>query len=45
MTTGEKPVTAILGGAKVSSKITIIDNILDKNEQALPHAYTVVRAA
>ena len=26
--TGEKPVTAILGGAKVSSKITIIDNIL-----------------
>lgn len=30
METGEKPVTAILGGAKVSSKITIIDNILDK---------------
>ena len=30
MQTGEKPVTAILGGAKVSSKITIIDNILDK---------------
>ena len=26
----EKPVTAILGGAKVSSKITIIENILDK---------------
>ncbi len=25
---GEKPVTAILGGAKVSSKITIIENIL-----------------
>lgn len=25
---GEKPLTAILGGAKVSSKITIIDNIL-----------------
>lgn len=25
-----KPVTAILGGAKVSSKITIIENILDK---------------
>ncbi len=25
---GEKPITAILGGAKVSSKITIIDNIL-----------------
>ena len=30
MESGEKPVTAILGGAKVSSKITIIDNILDK---------------
>jgi phosphoglycerate kinase len=30
MKTGEKPVLAILGGAKVSSKITIIDNILDK---------------
>lgn len=30
MDTGESPVTAILGGAKVSSKITIIDNILDK---------------
>ena len=30
MNTGEKPVCAILGGAKVSSKISIIDNILDK---------------
>jgi phosphoglycerate kinase len=30
MEVGEKPVTAVLGGAKVSSKITIIDNILDK---------------
>ncbi|MGI9559631.1 MAG: phosphoglycerate kinase [Flavobacteriaceae bacterium] len=30
MTSGEKPVLAILGGAKVSSKITIIENILDK---------------
>jgi len=27
---GEKPVTAILGGSKVSSKITIIENILPK---------------
>ena len=26
----EKPVTAILGGSKVSTKITIIENILDK---------------
>jgi len=28
MKTGEKPVTAVLGGSKVSSKITIIENIL-----------------
>jgi phosphoglycerate kinase len=26
----EQPVTAILGGSKVSSKITVIENILDK---------------
>ena len=30
MKSGEKPVLAILGGAKVSSKITIIENILPK---------------
>ena len=30
MSTGEKPLLAVLGGAKVSSKITIIENILDK---------------
>lgn len=30
METGEKPILAILGGAKVSSKIMIIENILDK---------------
>lgn len=30
MKSGEKPVLAVLGGAKVSSKITIIENILDK---------------
>ncbi len=30
MESGEKPVLAVLGGAKVSSKITIIENILDK---------------
>jgi len=30
MSTGKKPVLAVLGGAKVSSKITIIENILDK---------------
>ncbi len=27
---GEKPITAIIGGAKVSSKITVIENLLDK---------------
>ena len=30
LTDSEKPVTAIIGGAKVSSKITIIESILDK---------------
>ena len=30
MEDGEKPILAVLGGAKVSSKITIIENILDK---------------
>ena len=30
MENGEKPVLAVLGGAKVSSKITVIENILDK---------------
>jgi len=30
MKTGEKPILAILGGAKVSSKITIIENMLGK---------------
>ena len=30
MDSGVKPITAIVGGAKVSSKITIIENLLDK---------------
>lgn len=30
LNSSEKPVTAVLGGSKVSSKITIIENILDK---------------
>ncbi|MDO1502174.1 phosphoglycerate kinase [Winogradskyella maritima] len=30
MEDGESPVLAVLGGAKVSSKITVIENILDK---------------
>ncbi len=27
---GKKPITAIIGGAKVSSKITVIENLLDR---------------
>ena len=30
MTSAERPLTAIMGGAKVSSKISIINNLLDK---------------
>ena len=47
MKTGEKPVTAILGGAKVSSKIPIIENILDKIDHLIiggGMTYTFVKA-
>ncbi len=47
MRTGEKPVTAILGGAKVSSKITIIENILDKVDNLIiggGMTYTFIKA-
>lgn len=47
MKTGEKPVLAILGGAKVSSKITIIENILDKVDHLIiggGMAFTFVKA-
>lgn len=47
MQSGEKPVTAILGGAKVSSKITIIDNILDKVDHLIiggGMTYTFIKA-
>lgn len=47
MRTGEKPVTAILGGAKVSSKITIIENILSKVNHLIiggGMTYTFVKA-
>ena len=47
METGEKPVLAILGGAKVSSKITIIANILDKIDHLIVGggmAYTFIKA-
>lgn len=43
----EKPVTAILGGAKVSSKITVIKNILDKVDNLIiggGMAYTFIKA-
>tara|TARA_B100000767_G_C19777457_1_gene543530 strand:- start:3418 stop:4605 length:1188 start_codon:yes stop_codon:yes gene_type:complete len=48
MKKGEKPILAILGGAKVSSKITIIENILDKIDHLIiggGMAYTFVKAA
>jgi len=47
MRTGEKPITAILGGSKVSSKITIIENILDKVDHMIiggGMAYTFIKA-
>nr|WP_321229301.1 phosphoglycerate kinase [uncultured Psychroserpens sp.] len=47
MQTGEKPVLAVLGGAKVSSKITIIENILDKVDHLIiggGMTYTFVKA-
>ncbi len=47
MRTGEKPVTAILGGAKVSSKITIIENILEKVDHLIiggGMTYTFIKA-
>lgn len=43
----EKPVLAVLGGAKVSSKITVIENILDKVDEMIiggGMAYTFVKA-
>ena len=33
---GEKPVTAILGGSKVSTKITIIENIFENRYMHVP---------
>ncbi|RZV66018.1 MAG: phosphoglycerate kinase [Flavobacteriaceae bacterium] len=47
MKSGEKPVLAVLGGAKVSSKITIIENILDKVDHLIiggGMTYTFVKA-
>lgn len=47
MASGDKPVTAILGGSKVSSKITIIENILDKVDHLIiggGMTYTFIKA-
>lgn len=47
LSTSVKPVTAIIGGAKVSSKITIIENILDKIDHLIiggGMAFTFVKA-
>ncbi len=44
---GEKPITAVLGGSKVSSKITIIENILDKVDNLIiggGMTYTFIKA-
>ena len=45
--TGQRPVLAILGGAKVSSKITIMENIIDKVDEIIiggGMAFTFVKA-
>ena len=47
METGEKPVLAILGGAKVSSKITIIESMMDKIDHLIiggGMVYTFIKA-
>jgi phosphoglycerate kinase len=47
MASGERPVLAILGGAKVSSKITIIENILPKVDHLIiggGMAFTFIKA-
>ncbi len=47
MNSKEKPVTAIIGGAKVSSKITVIENILDPIDHLIiggGMAFTFIKA-
>ncbi|NEV92984.1 phosphoglycerate kinase [Psychroflexus sp. YR1-1] len=47
LNSSEKPVTAILGGAKVSSKITVIENILPKVDHLIiggGMAFTFIKA-
>ena len=47
LTSGEKPVTAVLGGSKISSKITVVENILDKVDNLIiggGMSYTFIKA-
>lgn len=47
MSSGQKPVTAVIGGAKVSSKIAVIEHILDKIDHLIiggGMAFTFVKA-
>lgn len=47
LNSGEKPITAILGGSKVSTKITIIENILPKVDNLIiggGMAFTFIKA-
>lgn len=47
LTENTRPVTAVIGGAKVSSKITIIENILDKIDHLIiggGMAFTFIKA-
>jgi phosphoglycerate kinase len=47
LTDGKAPVTAIIGGAKVSSKITVIENIIDKIDHLIiggGMAFTFIKA-
>lgn len=47
LSSGDRPVTAVLGGSKVSSKITIIENILDKIDHLIVGGgmtYTFIKA-
>ena len=44
---GKKPITAIIGGAKVSSKITVIENLLDRIDYLIiggGMVYTFIKA-
>ena len=47
LNSGEKPVTAIIGGSKVSSKITVIENVLGAVDQLIiggGMAFTFIKA-